>query len=473
VSEAPRRGRDYSPAGPSNAAAVAAGLANAAWFMADIDPARLRELQQRSNGRAALDTLLWLALLAGIGTVAWQTAWSWWSIPLFFIYGALYDGGGSSRRHECQHGTAFRTAWLNDAVDRLTAFLMISSPTASKWSHFRHHTDTIIVGRDLEIRMHRPTTVGEMLWKLTAIPTAPLKPVTIVKQAFGHIDAVTAEFVPPSERRKVVMESRLTIAGYACVIAWCFAVQSIMPLMLIGLPAIYGSWLTVFFSIIQHSGMREDVTDHRLNSRTIYMDPVWRFVYVNMNYHIEHHMFPTVPYRSLPALHAEIKDQLPPTLPNVRSRVREVIDTIRRMQRDPNYELPLELPPVRNASRHRLGTEFNLPPERLADGTIDCGALESLSIGELRAFTIDGHEYVLGRLDASTVVIADGQCTHQNASLADGVLVEGCFECPKHNARFDARTGACRRMPAKIPLNVYDVTIRNGRIITSLSRKAD
>ena len=51
--------------------------------------------------------------------------------------------------------------------------------------------------------------------------------------------------------------------------------------------------------------------DHRLNSRTVYMNPVTRFLYWNMNYHVEHHMFPMVPYHALPALHEEIKDDLP------------------------------------------------------------------------------------------------------------------------------------------------------------------
>ena len=47
------------------------------------------------------------------------------------------------------------------------------------------------------------------------------------------------------------------------------------------------------------------------NSRTVYMNPVFRFVYWNMNYHLEHHMFPMVPYHALPALHAEMKADTP------------------------------------------------------------------------------------------------------------------------------------------------------------------
>ena len=53
--------------------------------------------------------------------------------------------------------------------------------------------------------------------------------------------------------------------------------------------------------LLQHGGLAEDVLDHRLNSRTVYMNPVSRWIYWNMNYHVEHHMFPMVPYHALPA----------------------------------------------------------------------------------------------------------------------------------------------------------------------------
>ena len=48
-------------------------------------------------------------------------------------------------------------------------------------------------------------------------------------------------------------------------------------------------WLLVLMGL-PHAGLDEDVLDHRLNSRTVIMNPVLRFVYMNMNYHIEHHV---------------------------------------------------------------------------------------------------------------------------------------------------------------------------------------
>jgi hypothetical protein len=46
----------------------------------------------------------------------------------------------------------------------------------------------------------------------------------------------------------------------------------------------------------------ENVLDHRLNCRTVYMNAFNRYMYWNMNYHLEHHMFPLVPYHNLPKL---------------------------------------------------------------------------------------------------------------------------------------------------------------------------
>jgi fatty acid desaturase len=56
----------------------------------------------------------------------------------------------------------------------------------------------------------------------------------------------------------------------------------------------HGSWLK--FGLTQHPGLDEDVLDYRLNSRTGMLTPDFRFLHWNMNYHIEHHMFPMATY---------------------------------------------------------------------------------------------------------------------------------------------------------------------------------
>ena len=81
----------------------------------------------------------------------------------------------------------------------------------------------------------------------------------------------------------------------------------------------------VMTGLLQHGGLADNVTDHRLNSRTVYMNPVSRFIYWNMNYHVEHHMFPMVPYHALPRLHEMIKHDLPAPNSSILDGYREIV----------------------------------------------------------------------------------------------------------------------------------------------------
>jgi fatty acid desaturase len=64
------------------------------------------------------------------------------------------------------------------------------------------------------------------------------------------------------------------------------------------------------------------------------MNPITRFIYLNMNYHVEHHIFPMVPYYSLPALHAEIKGDLPEPAPSIPAAFREFVPVMWRQRHD-------------------------------------------------------------------------------------------------------------------------------------------
>jgi len=134
----------------------------------------------------------------------------------------------------------------------------------------------------------------------------------IVMHAFGHIEDFTRVLVPADKLRRVVWEARRLppIAGRNPRRRG--GTRDHRAAALRGLPSFYGAWLLWFFAITQHAGLREDVLDHRMSTRTVYINPVFRFLYLNMNYHVEHHMFPAVPYYNLPALHEEIKAYLPP-----------------------------------------------------------------------------------------------------------------------------------------------------------------
>ena len=96
-------------------------------------------------------------VLSGWGGVHFWGTWA--CVPFWLVYGVLYGSCCDSRWHEAGHGTAFKTAWMNDVVYHIASFMVMRNPVNWRWSHARHHTDTIIVGRDAEIGLMHPTNI--------------------------------------------------------------------------------------------------------------------------------------------------------------------------------------------------------------------------------------------------------------------------------------------------------------------------
>ena len=166
--------RDYSLLGPDAEHAIATGLATAQWYHSDIDRKDMKALMKREDQPAIRDTVILfgaMALFAGLGIALWPL---WWSAPFWLAYGVLYGSAMDSRWHECGHGTAFRTGKYNDWVYQIASFCMVRNPVTWRWSHARHHTDTVIVGRDPEIVAMRPPALFR-----------------IVLNVFGILDAVS------------------------------------------------------------------------------------------------------------------------------------------------------------------------------------------------------------------------------------------------------------------------------------------
>jgi len=338
--------RDYSLTGPSSKRAIEIGLASAEWYHTDVPRSVIKGLMQRRDGPAIRDTIIWApghVIFAWGGVYFWG---SWWCVPFWAAYGVLYGSACDSRWHECGHRTAFRTGWMNDVVYQIASFQVMRNPVAWRSSHTRHHTNTYIVGRDPEIAFMRPPPAWNLLLSFIGVKGAWESLGILARQATGNLSDDEKDYVPEAERGKVILAARIHIAIYVATLAAALACRSWIPLMIIGLPRIYGCWHMAMTGLLQHGGLADNVVDHRLNSRTVYMNPISRFIYWNMNYHIEHHMFPIVPYYALPALHELVKSDYPPPSRSILEGYIEIVRAVQRQLADPEYYIRRELPPT-------------------------------------------------------------------------------------------------------------------------------
>jgi fatty acid desaturase len=243
------------------------------------------------------------------------------------------------------HGTAFATRWMDIAVYEIASFMMMREPTVWRWNHTRHHTDTLIVGRDPEIAAMRPARLARILANLFGLHDVPVSLWLMARHSLGLLTADEAETVPAQERFRVYRKARIWIVVYAATIAVAVAVGSVFPLLVIGGPRLYGTFMHIVYGLTQHAGLGENVLDHRLNTRSVRMNRVNRFLYWNMNFHVEHHMFPMVPYHRLPELHEQISRDLAPMYPSIWAAYRELVPAVLRQLKDQDHYVRRELPP--------------------------------------------------------------------------------------------------------------------------------
>lgn len=452
---------DYSLTGANTALAIEKGLAEAEWYSCPVPAADMHRLLARRDGPAMRDTAIWFTLLFGFGFWAYSWWGSAWAIVPFMLYGVIYETTSDSRWHESSHGTAFKTDWLNNALYEIASFMVMREATVWRWSHNRHHSDTIIVGRDPEIAVPRPTPLLRFILSFFALPGAKAYFKTVLLHCTGRLTADERTFIPVSEYGKVIWRARLYAALYAAVIGLALYHHSILPLMFVGLPNLYGAWLMPIYGFTQHAGLAENVLDHRLNCRTVYMNRVNRYLYWNMNYHVEHHMFPLVPYHALPRLHELVKADMPTPYSGIREAWMELLPAVLRQRKDPAYFVKRPLPPPAPRIESTV-IAARTPPDDA--GWLEICAADRLGFEEAVRIDHGKKTYALYRDAGGAWFATDGICTHGHTHLADGLVKGSIIECPKHNGRFNLSDGSPARAPICCGLCTYPVENRNGRI---------
>jgi fatty acid desaturase len=327
-------------------------LAPIKWYRTPIDRDRMRELTRRSNARGLLHMGALLGLAGFLGAVAY---WSWYHWPWYvtviavYVYGQVFGFVGEGTvGHELSHGTPFRSRWLNETFLVLTAFLTWSNYQRFRYSHREHHKFTTHYPQELEVVL--PKGFRAVDWLFLFIPN----PLRIATDLYGHfrraLGIVSGQWEKrlfpegTARRRALILWSRILVAGHI-LLAGLFVWLELWPLLVLITGGVYlGSWLVPACTMPQHVGLQPNVADFRLCTRTMHLGPLMRFLYWNMNYHIEHHMYASVPAYRLRELHEEIRHDLPPVKKGLWANWRELLYAMRRQKHDMDWYIPVEAP---------------------------------------------------------------------------------------------------------------------------------
>jgi fatty acid desaturase len=318
------------------------------WHKCSVDKNILKEFSKRSNWQGIKHIFVYFLILLFSAYMAFITLGTWWTIFWFLVYGNIYTFSNPIW-HECGHNLAFKSRRLNEIFYHITSFMYNYEPIRWRWSHHHHHTYTLHTNShyDHEIQITKPTDLFFVL--MMHLPggnifTFLFSHIETIKHALGLNSIVMKDCVPKEERPKLRFFARIHMIIWILIISFSIYFQTWLPILYLLLPFLYGTTLINIIHFIQHAGLENNAKDHRLTTRTVKLNTFLSFLSWNMEYHLEHHMFPMVPSYNLQRLHEAVKDQMPKPKNSLWDAYKEIIPAILKQAKDPNYIIKIKLP---------------------------------------------------------------------------------------------------------------------------------
>ena len=95
---------------------------------------------------------------------------------------------------------------------------------------------------------------------------------------------------------------------------------------------------------------------------------------------------------------------------------------------------------------------------------VEACAAEDIEEEDLVRFDHGGRSFAIYRSPDDAYFATDGLCTHEQVHLEGGLVMGDVIECPKHNGRFNYKTGVALGAPACVNLKTYPVKVEGGSV---------
>jgi fatty acid desaturase len=351
------------------------------WYRCKVDKAVMSELMRKSDARGFAQAVPQLLLYGLTGTLAFLAygnvhAANWpWALPLvllaLFVHGTVGSFFGGIACHELCHKTPFATQAWNTFFLKIYAFLSWFDAVGYRASHIRHHQATTHADHDGEVVLPQGLSWHGLRFIVTQLTFSPANLWKTFRfwiaaacgdlSRDGFFKAWWLQRVVPEtdakSRREIRNWARVLLLGHLALAALFIATGHWILIVIVNLGCLYSTWFVTLCASPQHVGLSPNTPDFRLCCRTYTCGWLPAFFYWNMQYHVEHHMFPAVPFYNLPRLREALKHDLPPAPYGLWATWQEMLPIMRRQRADSTY---FHTPPIPKSEGDRVGDEMIL-----------------------------------------------------------------------------------------------------------------
>ena len=220
------------------------------------------------------------------------------STPFYILAGASMHGI-CLFAHEGVHGTIHKNTWINNFIGSVSGYIVLQSLAGYRVLHLKHHKYLNREGDPglLKTYVSNKFLIAAMEWGYLV---------------FGYIAFLS--IIPYQGFKQGTKKDRLLIAKDLVFIilflySILFLLQSSWFIHGWLIPMVFVHFMMNIRGMSQHL-MLEDHHDPYKGARTIKAHPIVEFFLCNENYHIEHHLFPSIPWYNLKKVHAVIEKNL-------------------------------------------------------------------------------------------------------------------------------------------------------------------
>jgi fatty acid desaturase len=235
------------------------------------------------------------AMLIGCGFVAWNAESPWVVWPTYLAMGYLWMSVVTFM-HDCTHLVLFKKRWKNWVFGIVSTLPLPITFVSFMDDHLAHHKYN-----------RSPKDPDAFTMGARKFPDFLLFYAYIL--IGGLLTAIHFNFIYPVQKLRGtklwihIGELALRAVVYGVMISWASQAGVLGKLLSVWLiPVLLFSWLNSIRFIAEHYDTPWDA-GQLSGTRTIISNPVNRFFWNNINYHIGHHVFPAVPWYNLPRLH--------------------------------------------------------------------------------------------------------------------------------------------------------------------------
>jgi 3-phenylpropionate/trans-cinnamate dioxygenase ferredoxin component len=80
----------------------------------------------------------------------------------------------------------------------------------------------------------------------------------------------------------------------------------------------------------------------------------------------------------------------------------------------------------------------------------------------------EGQTYAIYQSPENAFYATSGICTHEKTCLADGLVMGDIIECPKHNGRFNYKTGQAKGAPVIVDIRTFRTKVDGDDVMVEI-----